>query len=177
MKFAVIARPPVVGGKLVSFDASDALKVPGVEEVVEVQGFPWPSNFMPVGGVAVVARNTGSAIKGRDKLRIVWDDGPNAQYDSAAFRKQMEQTAANPGKVVCNDGDAEGALKSAAKIVTAQYYIPHLAHASMEPPNALVNVSPGKAGTECVAFAPTQSPGGCHRIWPRYSGSRQRTSP
>jgi CO/xanthine dehydrogenase Mo-binding subunit len=75
-----------------------------------------------------------------------------------AFRKQMERTAANPGKVVRNDGDAEGALKSAAKIVTAQYYIPHLAHASMEPPNALVNVSQGKAGTECVAFAPTQSP-------------------
>ena len=94
-----------------------------------------------------------------------------------AFRKQMEQTAANPGKVVRNDGDAEGALKSAAKIVTAQYYIPHLAHASMEPPNALVNVSQGKAGTECVAFAPTQSPGGCRGIWPRYSGSRQRTSP
>jgi isoquinoline 1-oxidoreductase beta subunit len=76
---------------------------------------------MPVGGVAVVARNTGSAIKGRDKLRIVWDDGPNAQYDSAAFRKQMEHTAASPGKVVRNAGDAEGALKSAAKIVTAQY--------------------------------------------------------
>ncbi|MGA9867131.1 MAG: molybdopterin cofactor-binding domain-containing protein, partial [Acetobacteraceae bacterium] len=63
MKFAVVARPPVVGGKLVSFDAADALKVPGVEKVVEVKGWPWPSKFMPVGGVAVVARNTGSAIK------------------------------------------------------------------------------------------------------------------
>jgi len=177
MKFAVIARPPVVGGKLVSFDASEALKVPGVEKVVEVQGWPWPSKFMPVGGVAVVARNTGCAIKGRDKLKVTWDNGPNAKYDSASLRQQMEQTAANPGKVVRNDGDAEGALKSAAKIVTAQYYIPHLAHASMEPPNALVNVSQGKAGTECVAFAPTQSPGGCRGIWPRYSGSRQRTSP
>jgi isoquinoline 1-oxidoreductase beta subunit len=116
---------------------------------------------MPVGGVAVVARNTGSAIKGRDKLQVVWDNGPNAQYDSVAFRKQMEETAANPCKVVRNDGDAEGALKSAAKVVTAQYYIPHLAHASMEPPNAVVNVFQGKAGTECVAYAPTQSPGGC----------------
>jgi isoquinoline 1-oxidoreductase beta subunit len=161
MKFAVIARPPVVGGKLVSFDASEALKVPGVEKVVEVQGWPWPTKFMPVGGVAVVARNTGSAIKGRDKLKIVWDNGPNAQYDSAAFRTQMEQTAANPGKVVRNDGDAEGALKSAAKVIRAQYYIPHLAHASMEPPTAVVHVSQGKAGTECVAYAATQSPGGC----------------
>ena len=161
MKFAVIARPPVVGGKLVSFDATEALKVPGVEKVVEVQGWPWPSKFMPVGGVAVVARNTGCAIKGRDKLKVVWDNGPNATYDSAAFRQQMEQTAANPGKVVRNDGDAEGALKSAAKVITAQYYIPHLAHASMEPPNAVVNVFQGKAGPECVAYAPTQSPGGC----------------
>ena len=98
MKFAVVARPPVVGGKLVSFDASEALKVPGVEKVVEVQGWPWPSKFMPVGGVAVVARNTGSAIKGREKLKIIWDDGPNANYNSAAFRKQMEATAAQPGQ-------------------------------------------------------------------------------
>jgi isoquinoline 1-oxidoreductase beta subunit len=157
MKFAVIARPPVVGGKLVSFDATEALKVPGVEKVVEVQGWPWPSKFMPVGGVAVVARNTGSAIKGRDKLKIVWDDGANAKYDSIAFRQQMEQTASNPCKVVRNDGDAEAALKSAAKVITAQYYIPHLAHASMEPPAAVVHVSDGK----CVAYAPTQSPGGC----------------
>src|SRR6516165_4520243 len=128
MKYAVVARPPVVGGKLVSFDPSEALKVPGVEKVVEVQGWPWPSKFMPVGGVAVVARNTGSAIKGRAKLKVVWDDGPNATYDSAAFRTEMEQTAANPGKVVRSDGDADAALKSAAKVVTAQYYVPHLAH-------------------------------------------------
>jgi isoquinoline 1-oxidoreductase subunit beta len=161
MKFAVIARPPVVGGKLVSFDATEALKVPGVEKVVEVQGWPWPTKFMPVGGVAVVARNTGCAIKGRDKLKVVWDNGPNATYDSATFRQQMEQTAGNPGKVVRNDGDAEGALKSAAKVITAQYHVPHLAHASMEPPNAVVNVFQGKGGPECVAYAPTQSPGGC----------------
>ncbi len=159
MKFAVVARPPVVGGKLVSFDASEALKVPGVEKVVEVKGWPWPSKFMPVGGVAVVARNTGSAIKGREKLRIVWDEGPNATYDSVAYRKQMEETAAKPGLVVRNDGDAEGALTSAAKVVTAQYYIPHLAHATMEPPSATVHVADGK----CVAYAATQSPGGCRQ--------------
>jgi isoquinoline 1-oxidoreductase beta subunit len=77
MKYAVIARPPVVGGKLVSFDPSGALKVPGVEKVMEVKGWPWPSKFQPLGGVAVIARNTGAAIKGRDALKIVWDDGPN----------------------------------------------------------------------------------------------------
>ena len=161
MKFAVIARPPVVGGKLVSFDATEALKVPGVEKVVEVQGWPWPTKFMPVGGVAVVARNTGSAIKGRDKLKVVWDNGPNATYDSAAFRKQMEETAANPGKVVRNDGDAEGALKSAAKVDHGPvlYSAPRACQHGAA--HAVVNVFQGKAGTECVAYAPTQSPGGC----------------
>src|SRR5579884_3063679 len=121
MRFAVVARPPVVGGTLVSFDASEALKVPGVEKVVEVKGWPWPSKFRPLGGVAVVARNTFSAIKGREKLKIVWNDGPNANYDSVAYRKQLEETANQPGLVVRNDGDAEAALKSAAKVITAQY--------------------------------------------------------
>lgn len=156
MKFAVVARPPVVGGKLVSFDASDALKVPGVEKVFAIQGWPWPSKFMPVGGVAVVARNTGCAIKGRDALKIVWDDGPNKTYDSDSYRAAMQQSAAQPGKVERNDGDADAALKSAAKVVTAEYYIPHLAHATMEPPSAVVSVADGK----CVAYAPIQSPYG-----------------
>ena len=79
MKYAVIARPPVTGGKLVSFDGAAAMKVSGVEKVMEVQGWPWPSKFQPLGGVAVIARNTGAAIKGRDALKIVWDDGANAQ--------------------------------------------------------------------------------------------------
>ena len=81
MKYAVIARPPVTGGKLVSFDATEAMKVSGVEKVMEVQGWPWPSKFQPLGGVAVIARNTGAAIKGRDALKIVWDDGANGKYE------------------------------------------------------------------------------------------------
>ncbi|HEY4171445.1 MAG TPA: molybdopterin cofactor-binding domain-containing protein [Rhodopila sp.] len=155
MKHAVIARPPVVGGKVVSFDATDALKVPGVEKVIQLQGSPWPLKFRPLGGVAVIARNTGSAIKGREALKIQWDDGPNASYDSETFRKQMEDSAAKPGLVVRDDGDAEGALKSAAKVISATYYIPHLAHASMEPPVAVAHVTDGK----CVVYAPLQYPG------------------
>jgi len=156
MRFAVMARPPVVGGKLVSFDASEAMKVPGVEKVVEVKGWPWPSKFMPVGGVAVVARNTGSAIKGRQALKIVWEDGPNKNYNSVAYRADMEETARKPGKVVRNQGDADSAMKSADKVVAAEYYIPHLAHVPIEPPSATVSVADGK----CVAIAATQSPGG-----------------
>jgi isoquinoline 1-oxidoreductase beta subunit len=156
MKYAVIARPPVVGGKLVSFDAKDALQVPGVEKVMEVQGWPWPSKFQPLGGVAVIARNTGAAIKGRDALKIVWDDGPNAGHDSARYRTELENAARNPGKVVRDDGDIEAALKSADKVLVGEYYLPHLAHVSMEPPVATANVANGKA----EIWAPVQSPGG-----------------
>ncbi len=156
MKYAVIARPPVVGGKLVSFDPKDALAVPGVEKVIEVQGWPWPSKFQPLGGVAVIARNTGAAIKGRDALKVVWDDGANAHYDSASYRQELEAAARKPGTVVRDDGDAEGALKSADKIVVGEYYLPHLAHVSMEPPVALANVANGRA----EVWAPVQSPGG-----------------
>jgi isoquinoline 1-oxidoreductase subunit beta len=156
MKYAVIARPPVTGGKLVSFDAKDAMKVSGVEKVMEIQGWPWPSKFQPLGGVAVIARNTGAAIKGRDALKIVWDDGANAKYESSAFRTELEEAARKPGLVVRKEGDVDAALKSAAKVIVGEYYLPHLAHVSMEPPVAVANVKDGKA----EIWAPVQSPGG-----------------
>jgi isoquinoline 1-oxidoreductase beta subunit len=158
MKYAVIARPPVTGGKLVSFDAADALKVSGVEKVLEVKGWPWPSKFQPLGGVAVIARNTGAAIKGRDALKVVWDDGPNAGYESASYRKQLEEAARKPGLVVRKEGDVDAALKSADKIVVGEYYLPHLAHVSMEPPVAVADVK----GDKVEVWAPVQSPGGTH---------------
>src|SRR6202161_2784697 len=144
MQYAVISRPPLVGGKVVSFDAKDALKVSGVEKVIEAQGWPWPSKFQPLGGVAVIARDTGAAIKGRDALKIVWDDGPNASYDSTAYRTELEEAVRKPGAVVRDDGDIEAALKSADKVVVGEYYLPHLAHASMEPPVATANFKDGK---------------------------------
>ncbi len=155
MKYAVIARPPVTGGKLKSFDAADALKVAGVEKVIEVQGWPWPSKFQPLGGVAVIARNTGAAIKGRDALKIVWDDGANGSYDSVAYRAELTDAARKDGLVVRNEGDVDAALKSADKVVVGEYYLPHLAHASMEPPVAVADVRDGKA----EIWAPVQSPG------------------
>ena len=156
MKYAVIARPPVTGGRVVSFDDKDAMKVSGVEKVMEVQGWPWPSKFQPLGGVAVIARNTGAAIKGRAALKVVWDDGANAKYDSVAYRGELEQAARNPGLVVRNDGDAEAALKAADKVIVGEYYLPHLAHASMEPPVAVADVK----GDKAEIWAPVQSPGG-----------------
>ena len=156
MKYAVIARPAVVGGKVVSFDPTDALKISGVEKVVEAQGWPWPSKFQPLGGVAVIARNTGAAIKGRDALKIVWDDGANASYDSKTYRAELEDAVRKPGKVVRNDGDVEAALQSADRVIIGEYYLPHLAHVSMEPPVATAHFADGKV----EVWAPVQSPGG-----------------
>ncbi|HYM04785.1 MAG TPA: molybdopterin cofactor-binding domain-containing protein [Stellaceae bacterium] len=156
MRFAVVARPPVFGGKLVSYDAADAMKVPGVEKIVTIEGTPAPAKFQPLGGVAVIAKNTWAALQARDKLKIKWDEGPHAVYDSATYKKQMQDTASKPGVVVRNDGDAEKALASAAKVVSAEYYLPHLAHAQMEPVSATARYADGKM----EIWAPLQSPGG-----------------
>jgi isoquinoline 1-oxidoreductase beta subunit len=156
MKYAVIARPPVTGGKLVSFDSTGAMKVSGVEKVMEVQGWPWPSKFQPLGGVAVIARNTGAAIKGRDALKVTWDDGANGKYDSVAYRAELEEAARKPGLVVRKEGDVDAALKSADKVIVGEYYLPHLAHVSMEPPVAVADVK----GDKAEIWAPVQSPGG-----------------
>jgi isoquinoline 1-oxidoreductase beta subunit len=123
---------------------------------MEVKGWPWPSKFQPLGGVAVIARNTGAAIKGRDALKIVWDDGANAKYDSVAYRAELEEATRKPGLVVRKEGDVESALKSADKVIVGEYYAPHLAHVSMEPPVAVADVKDGKA----EIWAPVQSPGG-----------------
>ncbi|BBO03977.1 MULTISPECIES: xanthine dehydrogenase family protein molybdopterin-binding subunit [Bradyrhizobium] len=156
MKYAVIARPPVTGGKLVSFDPDAALKVAGVEKVLKVQGWPWPSKFQPLGGVAVIARNTGAAIKGRDALKLVWDDGANGKYDSVAYRKELEEASRKPGLVLRKEGDADAALKGADKVIVGEYYVPHLAHVSMETPVAVADVK----GDKAEIWAPVQSPGG-----------------
>jgi len=156
MKYAVIARPPVTGGKLASFDAAEAMKVSGVEKVMEAKGWPWPSKFQPLGGVAVIARNTGAAIKGRDALKIVWDDGANAKYESVAYRAELEEASRKPGLVVRKEGDVDAALKSADKVIVGEYYAPHFAHVSMEPPAAVADVK----GDKAEIWAPVQSPGG-----------------
>ncbi len=155
MLYAVIARPPVLGGKLKGFDAAEALKVPGVVKVFALEGTPPPSEFMPVGGVVVVGRDTWAAIKGRNALKIDWDDGPHGSYDSEAFRTELEAAVKKPGgKVVRNEGDAYAALAGAATRYEADYYVPHYAHATMECPAATARIVDGA----CEIWAPSQSP-------------------
>jgi isoquinoline 1-oxidoreductase subunit beta len=156
LKFAVIARPPVVGGKVASLDSSAAEKIPGVEKIVQLPGTEMPGKFAPLGGVAVVAKNTWAAIKGRDALKITWDHGPNESHNSKGYRAQLEEAVKKPGKLERNEGDVDAALASAAKVFTASYFSPHLAHATMEPPAAAARRQDGK----WEVWAPLQSPGG-----------------
>jgi isoquinoline 1-oxidoreductase beta subunit len=156
MLFAVIARPPVVQGKVASYDDSAAMKVPGVVKVVKIDGTPPPAAFAPLGGVAVIAKNTWAALKGRDALKITWDDGPNASFDSVSYKAMLEDAVRKPGKIERSEGDADAALKSAAKVISAEYYSPHLAHATMEPPSATARMADGKLEISTSV----QSPGG-----------------
>jgi isoquinoline 1-oxidoreductase beta subunit len=149
MAYAVVARPPVFGGKVKSFDAAKTMKVPGVLKVVAIDPPTPPVVFQPLGGLAVIAENTFAAIKGRAQLDIQWDDGPNASYDSVQYRKTLEAAAAKPGQVMRNNGDVDAALAGAAKRVSAEYYIPHLAQAPMEPPSATARVTAGACEVWC----------------------------
>jgi isoquinoline 1-oxidoreductase beta subunit len=154
MLYATIARPAVYGGTVKSVDSSAALKVPGVIKVIQIEGRPLPSEFQPLGGVAVVASNTWAAIKGREALKIEWDDGPNASYDSIAYRKELEAASLQPGKVVRNTGNIDEAMKGASSTVEASYYLPHLAQAPMEPMVAIARFKDGV----CEAWGPSQAP-------------------
>jgi isoquinoline 1-oxidoreductase beta subunit len=129
MLFALVARPPVFGGKVVSFDATESLKIPGVKTVEKI-----PS------GVAIVADRFWSAKLGREKLKISWDNGPNANLSTAQMLADFSKQSASPGTIAKKTGDPAAALAGAAKTITAEYDVPYLAHAMMEPLNCVVDL-------------------------------------
>jgi isoquinoline 1-oxidoreductase beta subunit len=165
-KYAVVARPPVMGGKVTSYDAADAKKIPGVIQIVEIPAPSYPMMFQPSGGIAVIADNTWAAIQGRKALKITWDDGPHATYDSQTYRAQMEATARQPGKILRSEGDFAAAFAGADKKIEAEYYIPHNAHATMEPPAATCRIVDGKA----EVWTSVQSPQAAHDLVAKYLG-------
>ena len=129
MMTAVVARAPVFGGKVVSFNADKTKAVMGVKNVVQV-----PS------GVAVIASGFWPAKLGREKLEINWDDGPTATLSTTGMREQYASLSKTPGLVARKVGDAAKALAGAAKTITAEYEVPYLAHATMEPLNCVVDL-------------------------------------
>lgn len=154
MKFAVIARSPVVGAAVVSVDDSAAMAIAGVEQIVQIPVTGLGSVFKPLGGVAVIANSTWAAIQGRDALKIEWDMGEHASFSTPEYHKELSASANAPGSAVRKQGDPDGALASAAKVLSFEYYQPHLAHSPMEPPAATARMTDG----HMEIWAPVQSP-------------------
>lgn len=147
---AVIARSPYYGGKLKNFDASKTKAIPGVIGVVEI---PESRGAHSRAGVAVVAENTWTAMRGRDALVVSWE-GARPEDTTDALRQRMQAAANQPGKVLRNDGNATQALANSSNKIEAEYELPFLAHATMEPMNCTVHVRADGA----EIWAPTQSP-------------------
>jgi isoquinoline 1-oxidoreductase beta subunit len=153
MVYASVEHPPVFGGKINTLDDQEALNVAGVHQTIRIDPFKPPAAFQPLGGVAVIADNTWAAFQGRKKLKITWDNGPNESYDSVAYKKELRETAHKPGKVIRSVGDSGKAFPT-TNVFEADYYVPLLAHAPMEPMVALAEFKDGKV----TAWAPTQNP-------------------
>ena len=154
MVYASVEHPPVLGAKLVSSDDSAALEQWGVERTVELPAYTPPHGFQALGGVAVIANNTWSAFEGRKKLKLEWDRGPNAAYSSEPYKRTLQSTARKSGKVIRNVGNVDQEFRKGGKILEAEYYVPHLSHAPMEPPAAVADFQNGKV----TVWSCTQNP-------------------
>jgi len=141
MLIAVVARPPAFGGKVAKFDASKAMAVPGVRRVIPISS-----------GVAVVASGYWAASKGRNALAVTWTSGPNDKISSASISQQMREAAKQPGAVARHEGSGADALARAAKRIDAEYEVPFLAHATMEPMTCVADVRADR----CDIWVPTQ---------------------
>jgi len=142
MLFAVVARSPVLGGSVKSFDDTATLAVPGVRQTVQIET-----------GIAVLADHSWAALKGREALKIEWEDGPNSALNSADISERL--ATADPAKapVMREDGDSAGALTTAAKVVEAVYELPYISHSPMEPMNCTARIT----GDRCEVWVPIQS--------------------
>jgi CO/xanthine dehydrogenase Mo-binding subunit len=164
MQFAVIARCPVFGGKVKSFDATKAKQVQGVRDVIVIDAVG--KGAFTAGGVVVLADNSWAAMKGREALKIDWDEGANANESTATLRQHFVENAAKPGKVVRNDGDADAAFAGATKKIESVYEFPFAAHATMEPMNCTVHIQADRA----EAWVPTQAPQWAQDVIAKVSG-------
>ncbi|MBO6933340.1 MAG: xanthine dehydrogenase family protein molybdopterin-binding subunit [Deltaproteobacteria bacterium] len=159
MLHAVIARPPQVLGSVRSYDDTATRAVAGVVQTVELPTLEAPVGFKPLGGVAVIARDTWSAIRGRAELQVEWDPGPNGSYDSQTYEAELLRKVREPGRARRARGDTMAALESAHQRVSAEYYVPHLAHSTMEPPAATARWD----GDRVECWACTQNPQAARR--------------
>lgn len=164
MRYAAITHCPVLGGKLKTVDDTAARAIPGVLDVVNIPRYEVP--YGSVGGVAVVADNSWTAQKAVKALKIEWDAGPNAVYDTAQYRQQLVENVESPAEKVAERGDVDNALANAVNKVKATYTQGHLCHAPMEPNASVVWVKDGSA----EVWASTQSPEDIQNVLGEYLG-------
>lgn len=141
MLYAVVARPPAYGAKLVSSDEEAAKKVPGVSKVVQIEN-----------GLAVCANSTVAAMKGREALNPKWDKGSIPDLDNKFLEKHYKEALEKKGIVTEQQGDAEKELGKSAKTISAEYSFPYVSHVPAEPPNCVVHVQKDR----CDIWCPTQ---------------------
>ena len=141
MLYAVVVRCPVLGGKLKSFDGGKAKAMPGVRGVFEIP--PAPSAFT-MGGVAVVAETTYAAMRGAGELAVEWDHGKDAGESSDGITKRMREVLASEQKAYRTEGDASGTLANTKEVIEAEYDLPFLAHAAMEPCSTVAHATAEK---------------------------------
>lgn len=154
MVYAAVARPPVLGSAVARVDDSKARTVAGVRDVVRLTEAKPPYVFQALGGAAVIADSTWSALQGRKALQVEWTDSPHAAFESAAFRGQMLATVKAPARVLREQGDVEAGFAKGGRVHEAAYTTAMLGHAPMEPPAAVAEFRDGKV----VTWAATQNP-------------------
>jgi isoquinoline 1-oxidoreductase beta subunit len=150
--YAAIAKPPF-GGTVKRFDASKAKAMPGVRDVIQIEGFDNPTHLLP--GVAVIADSTWAALEAVQALEVEWNEGPHGLESTESLQRQFDQLLSQPGEVLRHDGDVDAALAGAAKVLEATYEVPFLPHAPMEPVNCTADVR----SDGCEIYGPMQMPG------------------
>jgi isoquinoline 1-oxidoreductase beta subunit len=160
MRYAVVARAPVLNATVKSFDDAAAQRVDGVLDVFKIDG---PAMGEPyeilASGVAVVATSTWAALQGRAALTIEWHDSASANDSSEKFWADNIEMLKGEGQRVVDDGDFETAMSAAARVLVRQYEVPFVSHAPLEPQNCYAHVQENS----CHIIAPTQTPSGASR--------------
>jgi isoquinoline 1-oxidoreductase subunit beta len=157
MKYAAVAKCPVFNGRPLKVDAAKARQVPGVHDIVEIQGLDNPTFLMP--GVAVVADSTWAAFKGRDALIVEWDEGPFAAESNATIAEQFQKILAAPAATLHNSGRVDEALASATHVVDNTYSYPFVSHATLEPHNCTADWKNGEVFIRGPLQMPTSGRG------------------
>jgi isoquinoline 1-oxidoreductase subunit beta len=164
MLVATIAKSPGFAGKPVTIDDSETKKIPGVRQVVKIDGLENPTHLQP--GVAVVADHTWAAMKGKEALKVTWDESSISEESNSSLTNHFKELADKPGKVLHLTGDVKDAFSKATKVLDNVYEIPFLAHATMEPMNCIAHVHDG----QCEIWGPLQMPMSAQKVVAKATG-------